>query len=337
MTRSPDRSHSRAGLSPALLTALLPALSLLLLTACRPDSSGGSGEADATVGTDEAGVVNLYTARHYDGDEVVYERFTSETGIRVELLEADSAALLERLTREGADSPADLFITVDAGRLHQAEQAGAFQPVRSAVLEERIPEKLRHPEGLWFGLTKRARVIVYAKDRVDPSEITTYEDLADPRWKGRIAIRSSTNVYNQSLVASLIAALGEEATEEWCRGLVANLARPPQGGDRDQIRAVAAGEADIAVSNTYYLAQMLAGSEEDRAAAARVGVVFPNQGGRGTHVNISGGGVVAGAPNRDNAVRLLEFLAGPEAQSALVAETREYPVAAGYEAVPELE
>ena len=297
-------------------------------------SATGENGGDNEAPTQE--VVNLYSARHYDADDPLYDRFEEETGIRVNVIEGDSAALLERLTREGEDSPADVFMAVDAGRLYQAESRGVFQPVSSPLLEERVPASLRHPDGLWFGLTKRARVLVYAKDRVDPTEIGRYEDLADPRWKGKVLVRSSSNVYNQSLVASIIAANGEEAAEAWCRAVVENFARQPQGGDRDQIRAVAAGEGDIAITNSYYLARMISGEPADRDAAATVGVIYPNQDGRGTHVNVSGAGVVRGAPNRDNAVRFLEFLAGPEAQQVLAVANKEYPVAGGADAVAEL-
>lgn len=298
-----------------------------------PQGDDGSGAATA-----EAQVVNVYSARHYDTDDTLYAMFKEQTGIEVNVIEGDSAALLERLRREGEQSPADLFIAVDAGRLHHAESEGIFTPAESELLTERIPENLRHPDGLWFGLTKRARVIVYAKDRVQPDALSTYEDLADPQWKGRVLIRSSSNVYNMSLMGSIIAAHGEDAAETWCKGLVANMARPPQGGDRDQIRAVAAGEGDIAVANTYYLAQMIAAENkpEDQAAAAKVGVIFPNQNDRGTHVNLSGAGLVKGGPNPENAVRFLEFLTSPEAQKILADSNKEYPVTVGYEWVSEL-
>ncbi|MEM7353907.1 MAG: Fe(3+) ABC transporter substrate-binding protein [Acidobacteriota bacterium] len=305
-----------------------------LVSACgtpAPESAEPAPEAQST-----QQVVNVYSARHYDTDDALYEEFKKQTGIEVNLIEADSAALLERLRREGDQSPADVFIAVDAGRLHQAEQESIFDPVQSEVLSQRIPENLRHPQGLWFGLTKRARVIVYAKDRVQPEEIGSYEDLADAKWKGRVLIRSSSNIYNQSLMGSILAAHGEEAAEAWCKGLVANMARKPQGGDRDQIRAVAAGEGDVAVVNTYYLAKMLAGSEEDKAVAEQVAVVFPNQADRGTHVNLSGAGVVKGAPNRDNAVAFIEFLASPKSQAVFAGGNKEYAVSLSNESVPEL-
>ncbi|MEL7059357.1 MAG: Fe(3+) ABC transporter substrate-binding protein [Acidobacteriota bacterium] len=315
------------------------ALFLVFTIGCAaPDPSTETAEAPADDVATESSVVNVYSARHYDTDQTLYDRFEAETGIAVNVIEGDSAALLERLTREGEQSPADVFITVDAGRLHQAAEAGIFQPTASDLLNERVPASLRHPDGLWFGLTKRARVIVAAKDRVAADAIASYEDLADPAWSGRLLIRSSTNVYNQSLVGSLIADLGEEAVEEWCRGVVANFARPPQGGDRDQIRAVAAGEGDLAVVNTYYLAQMIAATDKpaDQEAAAQVAVIFPNQGGRGTHVNISGAGVVAGAANAEHGVRFLEFLTGEEAQNVFAGGNKEYPVVDGIAPVPEL-
>jgi iron(III) transport system substrate-binding protein len=280
--------------------------------------------------------VNLYSARHYDTDVALYDDFTAQTGIAVNLIEGDADQLIERIKAEGRNSPADILITVDAGRLWRAEEAGILQPVESAVLAERIPASLRHPEGLWFGLSKRLRGVVYAKDRVDASEITTYEDLADPKWQGRICIRSSTNVYNQSLVASMIEADGVEATEAWAEGLVANLARPPQGGDTDQIEAVAAGECDLAVVNHYYFVRLLE-SAEDAAIGDRVGIVFPNQDGRGAHANISGAGVVATAPHPGNAVKFLEYLTTPQAQIYFAEGNNEFPVVADVELDPILQ
>lgn len=320
-------------------------LSALLLSgiACSsPETTQSPAENAAPESTGENaaaadnGVVNVYSARHYDVDDALYTDFKAKTGITVNLIEGDSASLLERLRREGEQSPADVFITVDAGRLHQAETEGVFQPVESEVLSQRVAPNLRHPEGLWFGITKRARVIFYAKDRVEDGAISTYEELADPKWQGKVLIRSSSNIYNQSLMGSILAAQGEEAAEKWCQGVVANMARKPQGGDRDQIRAVAAGEGDVAVANTYYFAQMLSGSDEDREAASKVAVVFPNQNDRGSHVNISGAGVVKGAANRDNAVKFIEFLTSPEAQTMIAGGNKEYPVATDVEIAAEL-
>jgi iron(III) transport system substrate-binding protein len=286
----------------------------------------------------QAQEVNLYSSRHYDTDIALYEGFTEATGIEVNLIEASEDELIERIKAEGANSPADVLITVDAGRLWRADEAGILQPVSSAILEERVPENLRHPEGRWFGLSQRLRGIVYAKDRVDPSEITSYEDLADPKWQGRICIRSSGNVYNQSLVGSMIESLGVEETEAWAEGLVDNMARPPQGGDTDQIKAVAAGECDLAVSNHYYLVRLIKSDDpEERAIAERVDILFPNQDGRGAHANISGAGVVATAPNRDNAVKFLEYLTTPEAQENYALGNNEFPVVAGVKLDPVLE
>ncbi|ROR34636.1 Fe(3+) ABC transporter substrate-binding protein [Inmirania thermothiophila] len=277
-----------------------------------------------------AAEVNVYSARKEALILPLLERFTEKTGITVNLLTAEADALLKRLESEGHNTPADVLITVDAGRLHRAKAAGVLQPVRSQVLEEAIPAAYRDPEGYWYGLSLRARVIFYAKDRVRPEALSTYEDLADPRWRGRICVRSSSNIYNQSLVASLIAAHGEAEVERWARGLVANFARPPRGGDRDQIKAVAAGECDLALANTYYYAQMLTGKDAaQREAARKVGIFFPNQDGRGAHVNVSGAGVTRWARHREEAVRLLEFLASEEAQAWYAEVNHEYPVRPG--------
>ena len=282
--------------------------------------------------------VNLYSSRHYDTDAALYDGFTEQTGIAVNLIEGDADELIERIKAEGRNSPADVLITVDAGRLWRADDAGLLQPVSSQVLDEAIPAELRHPDGKWFGLSQRLRGVVYAKDRVDPSEITSYEDLADPKWQGRICIRSSTNVYNQSLVASMIEADGVEATEAWAQGLVDNLARPPQGGDTDQIEAVAAGECDLAVVNHYYFVRLLeSDSEDERAVAEKVDIVFPNQDGRGAHANVSGAGVVATAPNQENAVKFLEYLITPEAQAYFAQGNYEFPVVDGVKLDPVLE
>lgn len=280
-------------------------------------------------------VLNLYSARHYNTDERLYSEFTERTGIRINRIDDDADKLLQRMQAEGDKSPADVFITVDAGRIEKARQLGLLQPVKSDVLEKAIPAHLRDPYGSWYGFSKRARVIIYAKDRVKPGDLSTYEALTDAKWKGRIAIRSSTNVYNQSLTGSLLAVYGPEKTEQWAKGLVANFARPPKGGDRDQISAVAAGEADIAISNTYYLAHMLTSKKpEEKAAAQKVAVFFPNQNDRGTHVNISGGGVTKNAPNKANAIKFLEYLVSPEAQAYFAEGNYEYPVVADAKVSP---
>jgi iron(III) transport system substrate-binding protein len=280
-----------------------------------------------------AAEVNIYSARNEALIKPLLDRYAALTNVRVNLVTGDADALIKRLEMEAANSPADLLLTVDVGRLHRAARAGLLQPVDSDVLRTHIPAQYRDPENLWFGLSTRARVIMYALDRVHPDQLSTYEALAEPRWKGRLCVRSSSSIYNQSLVASLIAHLGVEQTERWAKGLVGNLARPPVGGDRDQIAAVAAGQCDAAIANTYYLAGMQhSGVTADTSAAARVGVFWPNQDDRGTHVNISGAGVTRAARNRHEAVRLLEFMVGEEAQTWYAETNHEYPVRAGIEA-----
>jgi iron(III) transport system substrate-binding protein len=272
-------------------------------------------------------VLNLYSSRHYQTDEALYDNFTKKTGIKINRIEAGEDALIERIRNEGARSPADVLITVDAGRLWRAEQMGLFQPVKSAVLDERIPAELRHPDGLWYAFSVRARPIYYLKGSVSPAELASYEDLANPRLKGKICIRSSSNMYNLSLMSSMIAAAGPEKAEEWARGVVANFARAPKGGDTDQLMALASGECQVAVANTYYFVRLMKSKKpEERAAAEKIGVVFPNQAGRGAHVNISGAGVLKNAPNRDAAVQFLEYLAGDDAQAYFANGNNEYPV-----------
>lgn len=274
--------------------------------------------------------VNVYSSRHYDTDLTLYENFTAQTGIRVNLIEGEGPQLIERIQSEGANSPADVFITVDGGRLHLAVAAGILQPATSDILEARVPANFQHPDNLWFGLTSRARVIFYRAADGKPDWLNDYEDLADPRAQGAICIRSSGNVYNVSLMAELIDVLGAEAAETWAAGLNANLARAPQGGDRDQLRALAAGECDIAVSNTYYWGGMLSGSNADDVAIAQsIAFFYPNQDDRGAHVNISGAGVVATAPNRDNAIRFLEYLVSDEVQQVLADSNNEFPIVEG--------
>lgn len=279
--------------------------------------------------------INLYSSRHYNTDDELYEGFTGQTGIRVNLIEGDADELLERILNEGENSPADVFMTVDAGRLWRATEADIFAPVDSAELNEKIPANLRHPDGLWFGFSKRARIIMYNKDRVNPAELSTYEALADPMWQGRILVRSSSNIYNQSLVAGMIEVNGEAATEEWARGLVENFARPPEGNDTAQIQAAAAGLGDVAIANSYYLARL--GESDDPADQEvynKIGAFFPNQSGRGTHVNISGAGVLKTAPNREGAIAFLEYLATPTAQKFFAMGNNEYPVVEGTELAP---
>jgi len=274
--------------------------------------------------------LNLYSSRHYQTDEALYADFTRQTGIKINRIEGTEDALLERLKNEGRNSPADVLLTVDVARLWRAQQMGLLQPVRSAVLDERIPAHLREPSGHWFGFSKRARVIVYNKQLVDPASVQTYEDLAAPSMKGKVCTRSLSHVYNLSLMSALIDRLGEEKAQQWARGIKANLARDPKGGDTDQILAVAAGECQVALTNTYYYVRLASSKKpDDRAAADKVGVIFPNQKSFGTHINISGGGILRHAPNPDNALRFLEYLAGENAQSYFANGNNEWPVVAG--------
>ena len=276
---------------------------------------------------DDGNVVNVYSARHYDTDLALYERFEERTGIRVNLIEGGSDALIERIVNEAEFSPADLLITVDAGRLWRAQQAGVFQGVDSAVLKARIPAHLRDPGGHWFGLSKRARVIVFNKAAGLPEGLSRYEDLADPGLGGRVCMRSSGNIYNLSLLGSLIEHNGEESANTWANGVVANFRRQPQGNDTAQLRAVAAGECEVSIANTYYIGRLLGSDNpEDRAVAEGLGVLFPNQDDRGTHVNISGAGVTRHAPHRGNAVKFLEYLTGDDAQRLFAEGNNEYPV-----------
>lgn len=289
-------------------------LGSLILAAC----SGGQDEA----GKQE---VNLYTARHYDSDLPLYERFTKETGIRINRIEGNADQLIARMKSEGANSPADLFITADAGALWRAQQAGLFQPVTSETLNTRIPENLREPGGNWYGFMRRARVVAYDSAKVRPEEIDDYAKLAGPRFKGKLCVRSADSVYNLSLVGAMIEALGSDKAGEWVQGIVANMARPPEGGDRDQIRAVSAGVCEVALTNSYYYIRMANGEEADRKVTERVKLMFPSLNGEGAHVNISGGGVAANAPNRDNALRLLEFFTSAETQQHIARNNNEFP------------
>jgi len=275
-------------------------------------------------------VLNLYSSRHYQTDEALYAGFTKKTGIAINRIEGTEDALLERLKNEGANSPADVLITVDVARLWRAQRMNLFQPVKSAVLERSIPAHLREPDGKWFGFSKRARVIVYNKRLVKPNEVSNYEDLANARMKGKICTRSLSHVYNLSLLAALIDHLGQDGAEKWARGLKANLARDPKGGDTDQIRSVAAGECQVGLANTYYYVRLAASKKQrDRDVADQVGVIFPDQKRFGTHVNISGGGVMRHAPHLDNAVRFLEYLASPEAQAYFANGNNEWPAVPG--------
>ncbi|HEX6155380.1 MAG TPA: Fe(3+) ABC transporter substrate-binding protein [Burkholderiales bacterium] len=274
-------------------------------------------------------VLNLYSSRHYQTDEALYANFTKATGIKINRIEGGEDPLIERIRNEGERSPADVLITVDAGRLWRAEQLGLFQPVKSATLESRIPANLREPSGLWFGFSTRARVIAYNKAKVKAGEIRNYEDLADAKWKGRVCMRSSTNIYNLSLLGAMIEHLGEAKAQEWAQGVRDNMAQDPKGGDTDQLKAVAAGQCDVTISNQYYYARLLRSEKADeRQVGEKIAVVFPNQGTWGTHVNISGAGVLKNAPHRAAAIRFLEYLASDEAQRYFADGNNEWPAVA---------
>ena len=271
--------------------------------------------------------INLYTHRHYDSDKILFEKFTKETGIKINVIKGSADQLIQRMISEGKNSPADILLTVDAGRLHRAKEAGVLQSINSKTINKNVPSEMRDPDGFWYGLTVRARVIVYAKDRINSNELSTYEDLATAKWKGKIAIRSSGNIYNQSLMASLIEANGSRRALRWAIGIRKNMARAPRGNDRDQVRAVAAGLADIAIVNTYYLG-ILANSKEkkDRDVFNKVSVFFPNQNNRGTHINISGAGIAKFSKNTSDAIKFIEFLTSPEAQETFGKVNYEYPL-----------
>ncbi len=285
-----------------------------------------------------AAEVNIYSAREENLIKPILDRYTAKTGTKINLITGGADELIKRLELEGINSPADLLLTVDVGRLLRAKDADLLQPVNSDILEDTIPAQYRDSNGYWFGVSLRSRVIVYDKARVNPAQLSTYEALADPEWKGKICVRSSTNIYNQSLTAAMVSHNGVEATEQWARGLVANLARNPQGGDRDQITAIAAGQCELALVNTYYLGGMLKSTVGDQKRTAEsVSVFWPNQQGRGAHINISGAGVTKSAKNTEAAVDLLEFMVSEEAQLWYAEANDEFPVRAGVAASPVLQ
>jgi len=298
---------------------LLLSLPLLLLTAC--------AENYKSEAVQEAQELTLYTHRHYDTDKIIFNQFTEQTGIKVNVVKASADELIQRMESEGDQSPADLLITVDAGRLVRAKQKGLLQSAKSEILQQTVPQKLRDVDGQWFGLTKRARIIAYAKDRVDSAQLSTYEALAEPQYRGKILIRASNNIYNQSLLASVIANQGEKAAKEWAAGVVNNMARQPKGNDRDQVKAVRAGEGDFAIVNTYYLGKLLNSADSTEVAAGQaVSVFFPNQDGRGAHINISGIGLAKYAPNQENAIKFMEYLVSKPVQEEFAQANYEYPV-----------
>ena len=274
-----------------------------------------------------SGEINIYSHRHYDSDKILFKKFTQQTGIKVNVVKGSADQLIQRLVTEGENSPADILLTVDAGRLERAKKMGILQPVDSKILRKNVPQLMRDPDNNWFGLTVRARVIVYAKDRVKPTDLSTYEALAEPQWKGRIAVRSSNNIYNQSLLASILAANGSVSALSWAKSVRENMARSPRGSDRDQARIVASGLADIAIMNTYYLGVMSNSPDiTDQEVAKKLGVFFPNQGGRGAHINVSGAGVTASSKNKKEAIQFLEFLTSKNSQEVFAKENYEYPL-----------
>lgn len=280
-----------------------------------------------------AAEVNVYSHRHYDSDKLLYERFEKLTGIKVNVIQAKANELIKRIESEGPNTSADIFLAADAGNLEQARTSNILMNgVTSPTIEKFSPKHLRGEDNSWFAITKRARIIVYSKDRVKKGEIKNYEDLESPKWKGKLLIRSSTNVYNQSLVSSMIESIGIEKTRQWVKGIAKNLARDPKGGDRDQVKGVAAGIADVAISNSYYLGLMLnSKNEKDAEVYKAISIVFPNQDNRGTHINISGVAITKYAKNKNEAVKFIDFLFSEEAQSILTNSNYEYPVRADVE------
>ncbi|MFW5695323.1 MAG: extracellular solute-binding protein [Alkalispirochaeta sp.] len=314
-------------------------VAVFLITMVTGASLFATGQAE-----DDSNVVHVYSHRHYDTDQELFRRFEELSGYEVQVVEAGADELIQRLMAEGANSPADVLITVDAGRLHQATSEDLLQSVESPVLDSLVPEHLRGADDEWYAVTMRSRVIAYHRDRADESILSTYEALAGEEFRDNVAIRSSSNIYNISLMASLIEHLGRDAAREWAAGMTENFARAPQGGDTDQVRAVAAGEADYAVSNTYYIGRLLGSSDPaDVEVGEQIGVFFPNQpgedgsDGRGAHINISGAGVTQYADNPDGARELIEFLVSDEAQAAFAQANFEYPIRDGIELAPEIE
>ncbi|TXD85581.1 Fe(3+) ABC transporter substrate-binding protein [Subsaximicrobium wynnwilliamsii] len=304
---------------------ILAVAAFSILAACKNESEKKDNATAEEMAKDQ--VVNVYTHRHYEPDQNIFKMFEEKTGIKVKVINASADELIQKMKMEGKQSPADVLITVDAGRLSRAKDEGLLQSVESEVLENAIPSYLRDVDNQWFGLTKRARIIAYAKDRVNPEDLSTYEDLVNEKWEGKILVRSSSNIYNQSLMASIIANNGEEEAKRWAEGIVANMARSPKGSDRDQVKAVVAGEGDLAFVNSYYIGKMLNSPDaEEVKTAQQIGLFFPNQEGRGTHVNVSGAGVAKYAPNKENAIRFIEFLISEEAQQIFTDANYEYPI-----------
>lgn len=314
---------------------LIAAVTISLLVACGNESKKkDNATADETIKNQ---VVNVYTHRHYEPDQNIFKMFEEKTGIKVKVINASADELIQKMKMEGKQSPADVLITVDAGRLSRAKDEGLLQSIDSETLENSIPAHLQDVDNQWFGLTKRARIIAYAKDRVKPEELSTYENLVNEKWKGKILVRSSSNIYNQSLMASIIANNDEAAAKSWAEGIVANMARSPKGSDRDQVKAVVAGEGDLAIVNSYYIGKMLNSPDaEEVKTAKQIGLFFPNQEDRGTHINVSGAGVAKYAPNKENAILFIEYLISEEAQQVFTEANYEYPILESVEPVNDI-
>ncbi|MBA3067938.1 MAG: extracellular solute-binding protein [Hyphomonas sp.] len=315
-----------------MFRAFIATASLAALVACgqpvSPAENPGAAEpADPAAGTTSQ-VLNIYSARHYDSDKAMYAKFEEETGIKVNVRESGAPELLETMKAEGADSPADVIIVSDAGALYQFQREGFTQPIRSDALEAAIPEQLREKDGHWFGLAKRARVIVYDPQLLPLEEVDTYADLAEDRLRGELCVRSSTNIYNLSLLGEIIGRLGSDAAETWAKGVASNFARPPEGGDTAQIEAVAAGQCAAAIVNHYYWVRLATGTTEERLTAAKTLVSFPDQDAGGTHINVTGAAVSSTSRSPDLAVKFIEFLTTPDGQALLTSETKEYPIVA---------
>ena len=284
--------------------------------------------ASCSTQNEESKEVNLYSQRHYSVDELQYKNFTEKTGIKVNVVKANADELIERLKNEGENSPADLFVTVDAGKLYNARESGVLQKIPNEAINKNIREDILDADSYWAPITYRSRIIVYSNERVSESDLSTYEDLANSKWKNRILVRSSSNAYNQALMSSLVANLGSENTEKWSSAVVSNFARDPKGSDRDQVKAIASGQGDLAIVNSYYIGLLLASEKEEEINAGNsVSVFFPNQGegDRGSHINISALGLTKNSPNRRNAIKLIEYLTSEDAQKVYVNNSYEYP------------
>ena len=304
---------------------MLKNIYLIVISAFLLISCGESKKQE--VSSKESNEITIYTHRHYDSDKTIIANFEKETGIKVNVVKAKADELLQKLEAEGKQSPADLLLTIDAGRLVRAKQKDLLQSAKSEIIEKSVPENLRDEDNFWFSLTKRARIIVYDKNKVNPEDLSTYEDLTNPKWNGKVLIRSSSNIYNQSLLASIIANNGQDSAKQWAEGLVQNMARKPKGNDRDQVKAILAGEGEIGIINTYYLGKLINSKDSLEVEAGNsVGVFFLNQEDRGAHINVSGIGVAKHAPNKEDAIKFIEYLVSKDVQEIFAKANYEYPV-----------